>query len=221
MLDIDIQSLKCSWVKRLKFQPYSKWVQLYETMLNKYGQQLIFTCNLNAIKDTEQLEIKSIFLKDILLAWSNVYFRDDISIIGKEIIWNNTNIKSNIKPFFLHDWADIGTVFIEHIYDYRNKQLFSFNEIHNLYNVPQTYFLMYYQLTTCIKYQWKVKLKPEEIQYNAPEYLFEKLIPQLKTCRYIHVYNAILKKKTNIQINQENKWEATMSSSFNWKIIFG
>ena len=57
----------------------------------------------------------------------------------------------------------------------------------------------------------------EEIQYNAPEYLFEKLIPQLKTCRYI--YNAILKKKTNVQTNQENKWEATMSS-FNWKIIF-
>ena len=75
-------------------------------MLNKYGQQLIFTCNLNAIKDTEQLEIKSIFLKDILLAWSNVYFRDDISIIGKEIIWNNTNIKSNIKPFLFHDWVD-------------------------------------------------------------------------------------------------------------------
>jgi len=94
MLDIEkfIQFLKCSWVKRLKFQPYSKWVQLYETMLNKYGQQLIFKCNPNA-KDTEKLEIKSIFLKDILLAWSNVNFRDDISNIRKEIIWNNTNIK--------------------------------------------------------------------------------------------------------------------------------
>jgi len=154
-----------------------------------------------------------------ILAWSNVNFKDDISNIGKEIIWKNTNIKSNIKPFFLHDWADKGIVFIEHIYDYRNKQFFSFNEIHNLYNVPQTDFLIYYQLTTCIPYQWKVKLKSEEIQYNAPEYLFEKLIPQLKTCRYI--YNTILKKKTNIQTNQENKWEATLSSSFNWKIIFG
>jgi len=76
------------------------------------------------------------------------------------------------------------------------NSFFSFNEIHNLYNVPQTDFLMDYPLTTCIPYQWKVKLKSEGIQYNAPEYLFEKLIPQLKTCRYI--YNAILKKKTNI-----------------------
>jgi len=159
MLDIDnfIQSLKCSWVKRLKFQPYSKGVQLYETMLNKYGKQLIIKCNQNA-KDTEQLEIKSRFLKDILLAWSNVNFKDDIFNIGKEIIWNNTNIKSNIKPFIFHDWVDKGIVFIEHIYDYRNKQFFSLNEIYNLYNVPQTDFLIYYQLTTCIPYQWKVKL---------------------------------------------------------------
>ena len=122
MLDIHkfIQSLKCSSVKRLKLQPYSKWVKLYETMLNKYGKQLICKCNLNA-KDTDKLEIKSRFLKDILLAWSNVNFWDDISNIGKEIIWNNTNIKSNIKPFFFHDWVDKGIVFIEHIYDYRNK----------------------------------------------------------------------------------------------------
>jgi len=163
-------------------------------MLNKYGQQLIFKCNLNA-KDTEKLENKSRFLKDILLAWSNVNFRNDISNIGKEIICNNTNIKSNIKSFFFHDWVDKGIVFIKHIYDYRNKQFFSFNEIHNLNNVPQTDFSINYQLTTCTPYQWKVKLKSEEIQYNAPEYLFEKLIPQLKTCRYI--YNTILEKKTN------------------------
>ena len=91
--------------------------------------------------------------------------------------------------------SDKGIIFIEHIYDYRNKQFFSFNEIHNLNNVPQTDFSINYQLTTCTPYQWKVKLKSEEIQYNAPEYLFEKLIPQLKTCRYI--YNTILEKKTN------------------------
>jgi len=83
------------------------------------------------------------------------------------------------------------------------NSLISFNEIYNLYNVPQTDFLIYYQLTTCIPYQWKVKLKSEEIQYNAPEYLFEKLIPQLKICRFI--YNTILEKKTNIQKKKTRK----------------
>jgi len=37
-------------------------------------------------------------------------------------VFRNTNIKSNIKPFFFHDWVDKGIVFTKHIYDYRNKQ---------------------------------------------------------------------------------------------------
>ena len=77
-------------VKRIKLQPDSKLV--HETMLNKYGQQFIFKCNLNT-KDTEKLKIHSIILKDILFAWSYVNFRNDITNIGKEIIWNNSNIK--------------------------------------------------------------------------------------------------------------------------------
>jgi len=35
------------------------------------------------------------------------------------------------------------------------------------------------------------------------------------------VYNTILEKKTHIQINQENKWEAALSKHLNWKNIFG
>ena len=187
-------------------------------MLNRYGQQFIFKCNLNT-KDTENLKINSRFLKDILLAWSFVNFRNDITNIGKEIIWNNSNIKSNMKPFFLREWLDKGIVFIEQIYDYRNKQFFSFNEIQNLYSVPQTDFLSYYQLTTCVPKQWKVQLTSEGIQYRAPDYLFEKIVPQLKTCRFI--YSTILEKKIHPQTNQENKWEAAISTNLNWKNIFG
>ena len=101
MLEIDkfIKSLKCSWVKRIKLQTDSKWVQLYETMLNKYGKQFLFKSNLNS-QDMERLEIKSRFLKDILGAWSYANFKDKISYFGKEFIWNNTNIKIKIKALF-------------------------------------------------------------------------------------------------------------------------
>jgi len=42
MLDIEIfiHSLKCSWIKRIKLQPDSKWVQRYENMLTTYGNNL-------------------------------------------------------------------------------------------------------------------------------------------------------------------------------------
>ena len=219
MLDIDkfIQSIKCSWVKRIKLQPYSKWVQLYETMLNKYGKQFLFKSNLNS-QDMEKLEIKSRFLKDILVAWSYANFKDEISFFGKEIIWNNTNIKTKTKPFLLYNWLEKGIVFIEHIYDYRNKRFYSFDEVQNLYNVPQTDFFSYHQIIACIPTEWKNKLKEEEMNYRAPEYLFEKLVPQLKTCRFI--YNILLKKITNIQSVQETKWEDKLSSELDWKNIF-
>ena len=39
-----------------------------------------------------------------------------------------------------YNWLEKGIVFIEHIYDYRNKQFYSFNEVQALYKVPQTDF---------------------------------------------------------------------------------
>ena len=82
MLDLDkfIQSLKCSCVKRIKFQPYLKWVQLYENMLNKYGKQFILKSNINT-KDTEKLDIKSKYLNDVLATWSYVNFKEDTHVL--------------------------------------------------------------------------------------------------------------------------------------------
>ena len=40
-----------------------------------------------------------------LKAWSCVKFKEEVSDIGKEIIWNNTNIKINNKPFILCNWV--------------------------------------------------------------------------------------------------------------------
>jgi len=57
MLDIEIfiHFLKCSWIKRSKFQPDLKWVQMYENMLTTYGKQFVFKCNINT-NDTEKLK---------------------------------------------------------------------------------------------------------------------------------------------------------------------
>jgi len=85
--------------------------------------------------------------KHILVAWSHAIF----------------------KAFFLYDWLEKGIVFIEHTYDYRNKQFYSLHEVQNLSNVPQNDLLSYHQLIACIPTEWKNKLREEEINYRAPE----------------------------------------------------
>jgi hypothetical protein len=68
-------------------------------MLNRYGKQFIFKCNLN-IKDIENCDIRSRFFKDVLSALSYANFNKEITDSGKEIIWNKTNIKLNKKKLF-------------------------------------------------------------------------------------------------------------------------
>ena len=97
MLDIYlfINSLKCSWIKRL-FENKNKgqWKLFYFNEINNFGGKLLFESSLN--KDVVLTMFpKRNFLQDILLSWVNVINNDacNIKYIGKEIIWNNKNIK--------------------------------------------------------------------------------------------------------------------------------
>jgi len=91
-----------------------------------------------------------------------------------------------------------------------------YNEVQNLYNVPQNDFKAI--TNSKLAYQPIGKIREEQINYRAPQYPFEKLVPQLKSCRFI--YSMLLEKETNIQICQENKWEDKLSSELDWKTIF-
>jgi len=70
----------------------------------------------------------------------------------------------------------------------------------------------YHQIIACIPTEWKNKLKEEENSYRAPEYLFEKLVPQHKTCRFI--YNILLEKKQ--KSNQARKQNGKKNFRQNW-----
>jgi len=119
------------------------------------------------------------------------------------------------------DWVEKGImiIFIEHIhvYDYRNKQFGSFGDNQILYGVSQSDYFNYCQLKKCIPTAWKTKLKSEEILYRTNEYTIDKIVPQLKTCRFI--YNMLLQKKTLPQ-KQENKWKDSLTSDLSWKKIY-
>jgi len=77
---------------------------MYENMQTTYGKQFVFKCNIKT-KDTEKLKNKCRFLKDVLYAWYCVNVKEDVSYIGKEIIWNHTNIKRKTnRLFFAIGW---------------------------------------------------------------------------------------------------------------------
>ena len=48
---------------------------------------------------------------------------------------------------------------MEHIYDYRIKKFYNFEELQNLYDISDKDFLKYYHIVSNIHEDWKVLLK--------------------------------------------------------------
>ena len=92
MLDIDlfINSIKCSWIKRLfDNKNNGQWKIFYTNKINKYGGKLLFESSLNK-ENIINMFPKCTFLQEILLASLNVLNNDkDITYVGKQILRNN------------------------------------------------------------------------------------------------------------------------------------
>jgi len=121
MIDIEsfIAGLKASWIKRFIYRPESKLTALYSYFLENYGNFFILK---NCIKpnDIKSLNIKSSFLKEILISWAKLNIQRNIDNIGKEIIWNNSHIRNkHTGLLFYKKWHDRGIDLVEHLYDYR------------------------------------------------------------------------------------------------------
>ncbi|KAH3718266.1 hypothetical protein DPMN_061068 [Dreissena polymorpha] len=88
-IDSFLNAIKCSWVKRyLDNTNTSKWKLFYQKILKKYGDSLLFECNIsNTI--LHEIANTNIFLSDVLSAWSDVTHNLETQTSSKTILWNN------------------------------------------------------------------------------------------------------------------------------------
>jgi len=86
--------------------------------------------------------------------------------IGKQVIWNNSNIKLKGKPLCYLEWLKKGIKKIEHIFDYRTHKFLTFENIMLIFNVNSNDSLKYYSLLDSIPLQYVEVLKQENILYK-------------------------------------------------------
>ena len=92
MVEIEkvINSLKCSWIKRIQeLSNDNPLKRLNYNEPNKYGGYLISESYLTE-KDVKCIFNKLVFLKDIIIAWQNVAHEDLKPITPQTVIWNNS-----------------------------------------------------------------------------------------------------------------------------------
>jgi hypothetical protein len=220
MLDIDLflKSLKASWIKRFIFQPDSKLIRIYTNMLSNYGGRLILKSNYHE-QEVKDLNIKSEFLKNILCGWLSISLDKNDIPIQKQLIWNNSSIKNENKTFFIKTWFDRGIQFIEHIYDFRKRAFYSFQDIINLYEIDKADFIKYHKIVKSIPVEWKNKLKENDIIYTAPQYMLNQITEHTKACQMVYK-SLILKHKPEV-FKQFDKWKVTLNNqNINQRTIF-
>ena len=144
----------------------------------------------------------------------------DPHYIGKEIIWNNSNITDqNKKTFFYHKWYDRGIKFIDHIYDYRIQRFYNFSEFKDLYQTSEHDYLKYTLLIHNIPKTWKAKLASEGIIYNLNNCLIHKTNEKTKFSKFV-TKTLVESKCPNVNL-ATNKWDNHFGNeNVNWPKIF-
>ncbi len=83
------------------------------------------------------------FLNEILISWCKINYKKTYTNISHEIIWHNSNIKNENNTLFYPEWHTKGIMYVKHIYDFRIKQFYSFNNLKEIYNLNNGDYLKY------------------------------------------------------------------------------
>ena len=223
MLDLNlfIKSLKCSWLKRLfDNNNQGQWKTFYLHEIDQYGGNLLFDCNLNE-KSVLSMFPDNNFLQEILIAWVKITNdkHKDLKNIGKQIIWNNKHIQIRNNTLIYKTWLDKGIRNIEHIYDYRLKEFYRFQQIIELYSISPNDYLKYNQLISSIPKEWKTNLETENIILQTNHTLFNKLLKSDHVNRLLYTHQ--LKNELIPQFKQHDKWKIDINKTeINWNDIY-
>ncbi|KAH3850204.1 hypothetical protein DPMN_092611 [Dreissena polymorpha] len=194
-----LKQSNAQYKKEMKFnwtsdEATTKWKLFYQKILEKYGDSLLFECN---ISNTFLHEIanENIFLSDVLSAWSDVT--------------HNLETKTS-------NWFERSIKYVDQLYDYRIKDFYSFDDICYIYGIPSNNFLKYYTLIKSIP----IHIKSEINTNNTPctQTTFVENILGRKNKSNKIFYTLQIKKPTE-NSKTRNKWQRNFQYKYIHRII--
>ena len=153
-------SLKATWPQILKTeQEYAKIVY-HQLRCEELGED-IWRCNLYK-KDIVKMKSKSDFWKDVLVAW-NKYNICEGRKVENQLIWYNSEIRIQDKPFFWRDMYRNGLKYIYQLYEGKNFK--PYERVHTEFGLS---FLRYNSLKTAIPQKRKLYFQENEPELYHP-----------------------------------------------------
>lgn len=113
------KSLKIQWFSQINAEPDSIWAQIFYSFVNKDLGSTLWKCNLAPIHADIIFNDKAdVFWKQMFRAWCEFNYRSEINSdnIADQLIWLNSHILIDKKPFIFVEAFKVGLVFIRDLF---------------------------------------------------------------------------------------------------------
>ena len=228
-----------AWIQKyLDPENRRKWKLLFDYELERNGGEAIVKGNLNK-KDVKNLKISDLFVKEILVIWSEVFFQE--TIVSEEHLlssplWQNSLIRIQNKPVFYKDWLVKGIMQVKHLMD-ESSNFFLLAAFQNKYNLqvkPLTFFGLISAVNRLRRQNIKSQSKYEKrflkflMSQRSSKFIYQEIVLkncerpiscQEKRCKDI---NLLPKETINWKVAYQTSFQCTKSSKliiFNFKLV--
>ena len=144
------KALKCGWIQIVKGDKLLE--SLFEENIGLGVGELIWKCNLSKKDIKQQTRVKSTFWADVLYAWSDLTYSEWTH--KNHVIWYNSNIRIDGKPFFWKSMYERGLVFVEQLC--KQDQFITYQEAEEMFDMTV---MQYNSLLTAIPLDCGNKIK--------------------------------------------------------------
>ena len=215
---IDVQSfnesLKMKWIQGyLNNDNQGKWKLFVDYYLQKHGGKAVFLSNLKP-QDVLQLNIKDPFLREIIEHWTNLNYREKNLDFDSMILWHNSLIRIENRPFFYKAWFKAGVTEVKDLLN-KDQTFLSYNAFIDKYNIKTNY-LEYFKVISALK-QFKKSCSP--VLHNSLSNDIAILLSHSNICK--EFYRRLVQKKASTPLRSEEKWlsegSIVQDSIINWK----
>ena len=205
------ESLKACWIQYLDQNPYL--AEIAYTNLCPTLRQEIWKCNISS-KDIMKTFTDS-FWREVLLAWEKLNYvpKENIntsSQMATQVIWYNSNIKVEDKPFMYERAYKQGLCTLSQLFN-SNNQLLTNAELSKKYKMSM---MQCNSLFAAIPKAWMKVLK-QSLDNNKinEEYLSEKFIKMVKPASFY--YNQCIQKEY-LCFKVYAKWQSALHTTLSY-----
>ena len=191
-------ALKISWIKIIH-QDY-EIANLAYNALSPVLSEIIWKCNLKA-DDVKKIFPDASFWLQVLKHWCKYNYEEVVTDPGNQIIWFNSQVLIEGKPFIMERPARAGLITINQLIE--GSQFVSWRRAYDLYSLT---ILQYNGIVSALPTHWKAKLKspsnsasPSDLKYKVTG-IIENSVPVKQ------VY-AALAEDNLLMVNKHRKWE--------------